>query len=618
MTTDAPDPTPAGAVQQQPWTREASDAQTDNKELLNNLVNKAYQEWPNDAGFEGLTEERGPIELTVTGSIPEWAAGSLYRTGPGGRLIENVPNKGDFKFDHWFDGLAHTHRFDIIAPASPSEPTRVTYSSRRQSEKMVKYFQTHGIGSNVTFGQRMDPCVGFLGKMMSTFQLMRNGGTTSRAHGENIAVAVHLNLPGMPDLSAKGKTTMGGTNGAANSTAEAIPTTSGGHRSTASSIPKTAWVTTDASVLKQIDLTTLEPIGTARQTKLHPDLKGQTSAAHVQRDPTTGDMFNFNLEMGRSAAYRIFRTSAATGQTDILATLQGPRAKAAYIHSFFLTENFVIFCIPSTHLALNGAKIPWAKSIVEAMEPFDKSKKTMWYVIDRKGAPGKGRGVMAEFESNAGFFFHTVNAYEEKWEPTGSTGIVCDVVEFDNFDVIKSFYYDALMNRNDMRKPFSTAEQLGKIMPRLSRHHLDLGINGKGHSGVKKTHKEFDIPSPHAGELPTINPAVATKKHRYVYAIASRGLSTLSDGLVKTDVDTKLIALWAAPKGHTPGEPIFVGRPGGENEDDGVLLSVVLDGFGKHSYLLCLDAKTMTELGKADVPVAVGFGFHGIHHKATL
>ena len=53
--------------------------------------------------------------------------------------------------------------------------------------------------------------------------------------------------------------------------------------------------------------------------------------------------------------------------------------------------------------------------------------------------------------------------------------------------------------------------------------------------------------------------------------------------------------------------------PEGGGEDEGVLLSVVLDGFRERSYLLCLDARTMREVGRADLGAVVGFGFHGIH-----
>ena len=54
-------------------------------------------------------------------------------------------------------------------------------------------------------------------------------------------------------------------------------------------------------------------------------------------------------------------------------------------------------------------------------------------------------------------------------------------------------------------------------------------------------------------------------------------------------------------------------RPGGRREDDGVLLSVVLDAGRRTSFLLVLDARDMSELGRAAVPHHIPFGFHGLH-----
>lgn len=54
-------------------------------------------------------------------------------------------------------------------------------------------------------------------------------------------------------------------------------------------------------------------------------------------------------------------------------------------------------------------------------------------------------------------------------------------------------------------------------------------------------------------------------------------------------------------------------RPDGNAGDDGVLLSVVLDGFKGTNYLLCPDAKTTIELGRAECEGAIGLGFHGTH-----
>ncbi|HRF94038.1 MAG TPA: carotenoid oxygenase family protein, partial [Aggregatilineales bacterium] len=63
--------------------------------------------------------------------------------------------------------------------------------------------------------------------------------------------------------------------------------------------------------------------------------------------------------------------------------------------------------------------------------------------------------------------------------------------------------------------------------------------------------------------------------------------------------------------GCYPSEPVFVPAPNAQSEDDGVLLVVVLDSQKGNSFMLALDAHTMTELGRATVPQHIPFGFHG-------
>lgn len=60
-----------------------------------------------------------------------------------------------------------------------------------------------------------------------------------------------------------------------------------------------------------------------------------------------------------------------------------------------------------------------------------------------------------------------------------------------------------------------------------------------------------------------------------------------------------------------PGEPIFIPDPNGTEEDDGVVLSVVLDGKVGTSMLVVLDARDMSELGRAVMDTPFPFGFHG-------
>ncbi len=91
---------------------------------------------------------------------------------------------------------------------------------------------------------------------------------------------------------------------------------------------------------------------------------------------------------------------------------------------------------------------------------------------------------------------------------------------------------------------------------------------------------------------------------------AGAGNGGFLDQLVKVDVGDGSATVWRE-EGSYPGEPVFVKAPSGTEEDDGVVLSVVLDPSAGRSYLLVLDADSFSERARAEVPHAIPFGFHG-------
>ena len=110
-------------------------------------------------------------------------------------------------------------------------------------------------------------------------------------------------------------------------------------------------------------------------------------------------------------------------------------------------------------------------------------------------------------------------------------------------------------------------------------------------------------------ELPRINYMRCNERpYRYVWGVGSR--SGWLDQIVKGDLGERSATVWSED-GCFPGEPVFVSRPGADDEDDGVLLSVVLDGRTERSFLLVLDAGSLDELARAEVAHHIPFGFHG-------
>src|SRR5690606_14063971 len=98
--------------------------------------------------------------------------------------------------------------------------------------------------------------------------------------------------------------------------------------------------------------------------------------------------------------------------------------------------------------------------------------------------------------------------------------------------------------------------------------------------------------------------------YRYAYGASSQGDGGFIDSLVKLDIETGAASVWQA-RGCYPGEPVFVAAPQAETEDQGGILSVLLDAAANTSFLLVLDAHNFTELARAVLPHHLPFGFHG-------
>jgi torulene dioxygenase len=506
----------------------------------------------------------------VSGCIPAYTAGQLFRTGPAGYKLKT--EKGTtFKASHWFDGFSTIHRFDI-SPDSTSSSSKVTYTSRCTVDQLIRNIEKTGSMDGITFGQKRDPCQSYFKKVMAMFEPSRSAEESREI--ANIGVTVSINMPGM------------------------TKTESVKHASGISSIT----LKTDARMFKSIDPETLEPIGVASQASLHPDLTGPLSGAHAKSDPKTGDVYNYNLDLGLKGIYKVFCTSASTGKTEIIAHFPG---KPAYLHSLFLTTNFVVLCVWNSHLTKGGISVLYNRNIVESMN-FDDTLPAKWYVVDRKA----GKGLIATYDSPAFYAFHTINAWEETSTDKSENDIFCEVVAYDNLDVIKKFYYENLVSTGPGISKYA-GKKGDSARPQFRRYRLPSVPKVPTTKEVNAV-VEFSAPKALSMELPTLNPRFFTKRHRYTYGIVDRAKSSFTDGLVKFDSETKSAVYWEE-HGHSPGEAIFIPNPDGSEEDDGVLLSVVLDGFRDRSYLLCLDAKTMKEVGKAEVPGVVGFGFHGTH-----
>jgi beta,beta-carotene 9',10'-dioxygenase len=308
------------------------------------------------------------------------------------------------------------------------------------------------------------------------------------------------------------------------------------------------------------------------------EVPGELSTAHPHLDRASGGMLNYAAKLGARSSYRFFAVAPDGRKPRAIGSL--PVKEPAYMHSFGLTERWLVlaefpFVVNPLALALSGR--PYIENY-----RWKPELGTRFTLVDRE--TGKATGG---FQTDACFAFHHVNAYED------GDQVVVDMCAFKDAGVIEDLYLDRLRAGKPVQAPELTRFRLQLADRSVSRQRLADG----------------EI------ELPRINYGRCNERpYRYVWGNAN-GAGGWLEQIVKIDTSDGATLSWAQP-GCFPGEPVFVARPQAEREDDGVLLSVVLDAAAGTSLLLVLDAADLRELARARVPHHIPFGFHGQFARA--
>ncbi|KAG7085937.1 hypothetical protein E1B28_003467 [Marasmius oreades] len=528
---------------------------------------------PYALGFENAPETRVPVDLTIHGSIPPWLSGVLYRTGPGTyRIPTSNHSSKTVDIQHWFDGLSMNHRFEIFPGGQ-----RVSYRSRKASEDYEQHISEQGKIPGISFAQQPDICESIFKKFFTVFQQMRSPPTSGGSPSSiNVQVTLTPDMPGWnkitPDLSLSHQT----------------------------SGPQYIVAKTDAEGLQLLDPVSLEPLSSANYKALDTRLDGQLSAAHSCRDKETGDFFNYSCKLGgRFPTYKVFRITQ-DGSVDILAEIKD--APASYLHSFAMTSKYVVLTVWQAHITGYGLSVLYNRNIAQSIDKkWNPNLNTLFYVLDRKNG-----GIVAKYETSPFFCFHHLNAFDDPQ----NDDIVIDMSVYEDNSVIDLLHLNKLRN---------LSADNPMLMGRARRFRLPAITASSPQSSRTKARPavvEFTLPQSECIELPTVHPAKYHHPYRYAYGINKldpRSHHTFADRIIKLDMVGRGHKAWGIP-GYTPSEPIFVPRPGAESrsEDDGVVLSVVLDGDRRKSLLIILDAKDMSELARAEMETVFPIGFHGL------
>lgn len=288
-------------------------------------------------------------------------------------------------------------------------------------------------------------------------------------------------------------------------------------------------------------------------------------SAHPKIDPETGEMTGFGYDI--KPPYVSFSVVSAKGE--LLRTTPVELKRPTMMHDFALTANYLIFPEQPETFDLKRAiagKMPWH---------FDPKLPTRFGLV-----PRTGKGETRWFTAEAGYFFHTLAAFED------GDAVLLYACRFARFPAELGFG-DAVPDKTPNA-------------PVLYRWRFDLK------TGAVKEGAVDDVPT----EFPRINESRLGRKVRYGYLGEAAG--DLFDGYRKFDLEKGTAERHRLGAGRFGGEAVFVPYPDAKAEDAGWLLALVFDKAADKSELLVLDARDFgaKPVARVHLPGRVPYGFH--------
>uniref|UniRef100_A0A8D3C881 Retinoid isomerohydrolase n=1 Tax=Scophthalmus maximus TaxID=52904 RepID=A0A8D3C881_SCOMX len=494
--------------------------------------------------------------LCSTGRIPSFLRGSLLRLGPG--LFE----VGDEPFYHLFDGQALMHKFDF----KNGEVTYLRKFIRTDAYVRAITEKRVVITEFGTFGYP-DPCKNIFSRFFSYFK----GVEVT----DNCLVNVY---PVGEDFYAVTET---------NYITKVNPDT--------------------LQTLKKVDMCN------------YININGVTAHPHIEND---GTVYNIGNCMGKGAtlAYNVVKIPPTQkDKSDPIekskVVVQFPSAerfKPSYVHSFGMSENYIVFV--ETPVKINLLKFLSAWSI-------------------------RGSNYMDCFESNES---QGVRTSSELISLSSLTPQIITSPPQLSSTIFNVLFVDLVppcqerarrVHRPQVQRGSHWHVSSHKHLrgPRVRRYVIPLDVHkeeqGKNLVSLPYTtatavmhadgtiwlEPEVLFSGPRqAFEFPQINYSrFAGKNYTYTYGLGLNHF--IPDRICKLDVKTKETWVWQEPDSY-PSEPLFVQTPDGVDEDDGVLLTIVAaPGSQRPAYLLILNAKDLSEIARAEVDCSIPVTFHGMY-----
>jgi beta,beta-carotene 9',10'-dioxygenase len=327
----------------------------------------------------------------------------------------------------------------------------------------------------------------------------------------------------------------------------------------------------------RFDRDTLETLGPCR---FDPPMKGTLSTAHPHTDFRRACQYNYLIEFGRISRYALIRIDLRTGRQSLVTSVATQRP--SYVHSFGMTEHHLVlveFPLDVHPLRLKFSTKPFIQNY-----RWQSDAPTRIHIVNKDS----GRVVTTALD-RAIFAFHHVNAFEDGGD------VVVDLVTYPDAKIIDQLYLEPLRSGAGVQ-----------LTGNFTRLRID---RGSAVTEVALADTRLEFPRINYGRF-------AGRDYRFVYGVGNQVADSFPDKLQKIDLHTGRSTSWHETHCY-PGEPVFVAGPEAADEDDGVILSVVLDAKANRSFLLVLEARSFQELARAEAPHLITFGFHGSYFDGS-
>lgn len=316
-------------------------------------------------------------------------------------------------------------------------------------------------------------------------------------------------------------------------------------------------------------------LATGGHMKFNDKLDAHMATAQPLYDSGRQCWYNLYTKFGTTTTYSFCRLQEGTASRVVVAEIT--TKLPSYIRSFAMTPNYLVL-IETPYVVRPIDLLTNPNSFIDNLR-WEGKRDAVFTVVHKDSGDIVGR-----YTAEAFFMFNAVNAFEV------NDGIHIDVAAYKDATIIKKTEMPVLRSNN---KQESEPAYLYRFMLDLKRKKI-----AKKQIGATVL------------EMPEINKAYGMYEYTYCYGLSSEQPYDFHHQIVKMDVKSGKAVIWQEP-GCFPTKPTFVPNPAAQAEDDGVVLSVVFDSKKQTSALIILQADTLKQIARVELPHHIPLGLSG-------